>query len=186
MSKKPSAASRDAASGYASQLPKAPDHMPTTGMAKESIVSGRSPHDTTYTNSGRGTRGGIDGNYYYAAVSQADRKLPAPDPVRLDPQTGRPMSDGAAGSTKPGGSGPARGGWTAPARHADKDDWEADVDPSLLKDYDPLAAAGTERNWGGGEDVSDPFAVAAGSGGTSSSLESVDPLAACQPCKKGE
>ena len=99
---------------------------------------------------------------------------------RWTPTKGRPAK--AAAKSGSGAAWQARG-------HGDKDDWEAELDPSLLKDVDPLAAAGTAAAAGGGgaaaDPMADPFAAAAssGSGAADSSelTDAMDPLA-CRPC----
>ena len=163
MSKKP-VASRERAGGPAgisSSLPKAPDWIPEANMAQN-----------TYTNGANGTRGGIDSSYYYAA--KPNSKPPAPQ--RVDPKA----------AARSGGG----GAWTSQraAAAAQKDDWEAELDPSLLKDYDPLAAAGTETAQAkatAADVAADPFAQAAsggGGGGGGGGLDDADPLA-CRPCR---
>ena len=70
------------------------------------------------------------------------------------------------------------------------DDWEAELDPSLLPQVDPLAVAGASSGGGNGtsDAAADPLAAAAASGGGQSQdaaagelTDAMDPLA-CKPC----
>ena len=170
-SKKP-LASREKRNG--TELPRAPDWMPTSGMAQDRYTN-------SYTNAGRGTRGGLGESAYYYAARPAHSP---PEPARIDPDNGpqQVARSAVAGATS----------WTdvTSSRQPPCDDWEAELDPSLLPQVDPLAVAGASSGGGNGtsDAAADPLAAAAASGGGQSQdaaagelTDAMDPLA-CKPC----
>ena len=125
-----------------SQLPRAPESMPNANLAKDSVSSGAPER---YTNAGAGTRGVGNSPYYYAHQDGRPRDYTVPTV---------PKTIGADGELKPWH---AAGGRAGAAGAAERDEWEeAEVDPSLLRDVDPFAAAGSGGG-GGATDVSDPL-----------------------------
>jgi len=103
--------------------------------------------------------------YYYASHGRpTDYKVPAV------PQ-------------KVGGDGKLHAWRPDASRGADRDEWEDECDPSMLRDVDPLAMAGTKGVSNGGAasiDVSDPLAAAAAQNAPSGDgLDAADPLAMC-------
>ena len=156
--------------GMHSSLPKAPESMPTSNLATDSITQGMAPQ--RFTNAGAGTRGGIGNSPYYYAHNDGRPKEHTVPTV--------PKQVGADGQLKPWQ------GAAAAAGAAERDDWEAaEMDPTLLREVDPFAAAGTAAGGGGAADVSDPLdplAAAANSSQPSDGLADADPL--CMVCDR--
>ena len=145
--------------------------------------SSRAPADAGGTEFDVKSASGVHGYYYAHHGRKTDYKVPTvPQKLNADGSTTawQPPTSAATGS-----SGYSSSSYVAAT--SDRDEWEADCDPSLLVEADPLAIAGDAKGTAAAAEL-DPLAVAfgGGAGGTPGSTDdgllAADPFA-CNACK---